>query len=71
MGKVKLSDSQRASIRELHKKKGVSVVGLSNIFGVSRATIRFVLNPHLEEQNRERNKLRMRKVRKENGSSSN
>lgn len=66
MGKRILTDGQRETIRKMHKKQGVTVSGLATLFGVSRATIRFVLNPKLEAENRERNKLRMRKSRSDN-----
>lgn len=64
MGKKVLTAEQRVSIRKQHKR-GVSVRGLSIIYGVSRGTIRFVLNPHLEQENRERSKLRQRELRSE------
>ena len=63
MGKKILNDGQRVTIRGMHSK-GISIRALASMYGVSRGTIRFVLHPVLEEENRQRNKLRQRELRK-------
>lgn len=59
MGKRKLNDKQRLAIRDL-RHKGVTLTGIAKLYDVSVGTVRMVLNPQLEQKNRENNKLNQR-----------
>lgn len=50
----KLSEEQREEIRRIREAEGLSTYRLAEMFGVSRRTIDFVLNPEKLERSRAR-----------------
>lgn len=56
--RIRLTDGQRMEIRELYKEQVPSTRKLAVMFGVSRRTITFVLDPEKEAVAREQFKTR-------------
>lgn len=62
---MRLTPEQKTEILRLYESDGLSKRALAKMYGVSRGTIYFIINPEAAELNRRRNYLRNKKARSE------